>query len=437
MTATDTVTRLVEDGIIDEIIQRVKTGKEAEVFVVRRRDEFLAAKVYKERTQRNFKNDAGYKEGRAVRNSRDMRALAKGTRYGLELSETEWMSAEHDAMVKAIAAGVRVPKPELFYEGVLLMELVLDSDGKPAPRMSEITPTREEAVEWYREIVSSAVKLLTCDLIHGDLSAFNILLAWDGPTIIDMPQVVKAAHNSQAERYLVRDIRNVTEHFARYAPELKRRTNDGLLIWQKYEKRELTPEYFPEEGERLPDRRAPEMRSDRPRKGRPADRAVATGLISAQELKAALSIKAPKQQPAPAGPPSGQKQHGHKPHAPRPPGQKPHEPASPAHGKPHAPAHAQARPNAPAHAKPHAHTPAHPQARPHVQAKPHAPAKPNGAHPPPARDARPASRPGAPPPRPPQVERVNRPLAPVGGGGSASNHPSSARFRRPRPPRPA
>ncbi len=273
MSNTASIELLVADGIVDEVVQRVKTGKEAEVFVVRKGDNYLAAKVYKERTQRNFKNNVGYMEGRSVRNSRDMRAMGKRTKYGVAKAEDEWMHTEHDALMTLLDAGVRVPKAELFYEGVLLMELVLGQDGQPAPRLNDLSMSPEEAVAHHRDVVGMIVRMLCCDLIHGDLSPFNILMAWNGPTIIDLPQVVKAAHNSQAEQYLVRDVRNVTDYFARHAPELKKRLNDGHQIWRKYMRRELNPEFFPEEGqsfvpdrEFVPNRGAP--RGQRP-EGRP------------------------------------------------------------------------------------------------------------------------------------------------------------------------
>ncbi|MFM2153689.1 MAG: hypothetical protein RL199_2124 [Pseudomonadota bacterium] len=272
MASTASIEALVADGIVDEIVQRVKTGKEAEVFVVRKGADFLAAKVYKERTQRNFKNNVGYMEGRTVRNSRDMRAMQKRTGYGVAKAEEAWMLMEHDALVTAAAAGVRVPKAELFYEGVLLMELVLDPNGQPAPRLSELSFSPEEAVRHHRDVVSMIVKLLCCDLIHGDLSPYNVLLAWNGPTIIDLPQVVKAAHNSQAEPFLLRDVRNVTEFFARFAPELKQRAGDGHQIWRKYLRRELASDFFPEEGVAPPREPAPSRPPDRPRAPRPEGR---------------------------------------------------------------------------------------------------------------------------------------------------------------------
>lgn len=243
--ATDKIERLIDDGLVDELVQMVKTGKEAEVYVVRKGTEYFAAKVYKERTERNFKNNAGYREGRVVRNTRDMRAIAKATKYGLNRSEDEWMHAEHDACIALAAVGVRVPKAELFYEGVFLMELVLDADGQPAPRLIELAYTEEQAIALHAELIDMIIRMLLTDRIHGDLSAYNILMAWNGVTIIDFPQVVSAATNSQAQQFLERDVRNVTEFFARFAPSLKRQSGHGLRIWRAFERGELEVGFIP------------------------------------------------------------------------------------------------------------------------------------------------------------------------------------------------
>lgn len=243
--ATDKIEKLIDDGIVDELVQRVKTGKEAEVYVVRKGTEYLAAKVYKERTERTFKNNAGYREGRVVRNTRDMRAIAKGTKYGVNRAEDEWMHTEHDACIALAEVGVRVPKSELFYEGVFLMELVLDAHGNPAPRLIEIAFTEEEAIALHAELTDMIIRMMLTDRIHGDLSAYNILMAWNGATIIDFPQVVSAATNSQAQQFLERDVRNVTEFLARYAPSLKARSRDGLRIWRAFERGELEVGFIP------------------------------------------------------------------------------------------------------------------------------------------------------------------------------------------------
>lgn len=236
---------LLDDGVIDEVYTRLKTGKEAEIYLVRHAGEVVAAKVYKERNQRNFKNNATYMEGRRVRNTRTQRAIDKGSRFGQASAEQAWKAKESEALHKLHAAGVRVPRPVMFYEGVLLMEAVLDSDGRPAPRLIEAAIPREKAAEWYADLRSQAVKMLCCDLVHGDLSPYNVLAAWNGPTIIDFPQVVGAAHNSQAERFFIRDLENIRRFFAQHDPALHAAAGDAREIWRAFVRRELTPDFVP------------------------------------------------------------------------------------------------------------------------------------------------------------------------------------------------
>ncbi|MFL5351050.1 RIO1 family regulatory kinase/ATPase [Archangium sp.] len=236
---------LLADGVIDEVVGRLKSGKEADVYLVRHGGEVVAAKIYKEREHRNFRNNSGYREGRQVRNSRTARAIAKGSRFGVRAAEDAWKTAEADALGKLFAAGVCVPKPVIFYEGVLLMELVLDLEGHPAPRLEEASLTAEEASALYFDLRNQAIRMLCCDLIHGDLSAFNILLGNRGATIIDFPQVVDAAANSQAEFFFKRDLENLRRHFELADPSLRARAGDAAEIWRAYTKRELTPDYEP------------------------------------------------------------------------------------------------------------------------------------------------------------------------------------------------
>lgn len=236
---------LLDDGVIDEVYTRLKTGKEAEIYLVRHAGEVVAAKVYKERNARNFKNNAAYMEGRRVRNTRTQRAMEKGSRFGQASSEQAWKAKESEALHKLHAAGVRVPRPVMFYEGVLLMEAVLDSDGRPAPRLIEAAIPGDRAAEWYADVRSQIVKMLSCDLVHGDLSPYNVLLAWNGPTVIDFPQVVGAAHNSQAERFFIRDVENIRRFFASHDPALDARAGDAHEIWRAFVRRELTPDYVP------------------------------------------------------------------------------------------------------------------------------------------------------------------------------------------------
>lgn len=247
---------LLADGVIDEVTARLKSGKEADVYIVVHGGQYVAAKIYKERTQRNFKNNAGYKEGRLVRNSRTRRAMEKGSRFGQEAEEEAWKTAEAETLGKLHTAGVRVPSPVMFYEGVLLMELVVDAEGQPAPRLVDALLTPELASEFYRDLRQQAVKILCADLIHGDLSAYNILLGASGPTIIDFPQTVAAAANSRAEFFFKRDLDNLRLFFAGYEPGLMGRAGDSAEIWKAYVRRELTPDFEPT-GRGAPEGRGP------------------------------------------------------------------------------------------------------------------------------------------------------------------------------------
>lgn len=236
---------LLDDGVIDEIYARLKSGKEADIYLVRHAGEVVAAKVYKERNARNFKNNAAYKEGRRVRNTRTQRAMDKGSRFGQAAAEEAWKAKESEALHKLHAAGVRVPRPVMFYEGVLLMETILDANGRPAPRLIEADIPREKAAEWYADLRSQVVRMLTCDLVHGDLSPYNVLLAWNGPTVIDFPQVIGAAHNSQAERFFERDLDTIQRFFASLDPALAAHAGDSREIWRAFVRRELTPDFVP------------------------------------------------------------------------------------------------------------------------------------------------------------------------------------------------
>jgi RIO kinase 1 len=258
---------LISDGLIDEVLGRLKTGKEAEVWLVRHGDEVLAAKIYKERQVRSFKNNAGYKEGRQVRNTRTQRAIARGSKFGRESEEDAWKSAEADALYKLRAQGVRVPEPKAFYDGVLLMQLVVDGEGQPAPRLIDAHLTPEEAAAAYADLRAQVVTMLCAELIHGDLSPYNVLLGAAGPTLIDFPQVVGAAHNNLAESFFRRDLENLRTHLATIDPSLAARASDAAEIWSAYVRRDLTPDFVPTgRAPQGPDRqRAP----DRPRQGRP------------------------------------------------------------------------------------------------------------------------------------------------------------------------
>ena len=232
---------LIDEGLIDSVVRQLMSGKEAMVFVVRCGDDTRCAKVYKEATQRSFRQAVDYTENRKVKNSRQARAMAKGTRYGRESQEAAWQSAEVDALYRLAAAGVRVPKPHNFHDGVLLMELVTDAAGDAAPRLNDVAFTPEEARAHHASLLVEVVRMLCAGVVHGDLSEFNILLAADGPVIIDLPQAIDAAGNNHAPRMLLRDVANLRNFFGRYAPELLT-TQYGPEIWALYERGVLTPE---------------------------------------------------------------------------------------------------------------------------------------------------------------------------------------------------
>lgn len=245
----DSLQKLIEDGVIDDVKTQLMSGKEAAVYVVERHGELLAAKVYKSREQRTFKATSTYTEGRnQTRNTRDKRAMGKRTAWGKELIESSWRDMEYQALFQAFHAGVRVPEPVLLYDDVLLMQLLVDDNGIPAPRLADFDLPAEVAELLHREIYGQVRLLLQCGKIHGDLSAFNILIAAGGPTIIDMPQVVDASGNNQAAEILRRDLANVTEHLARFDARLLRFRDCGLVLWQHYQRGTLHLAIDPEEG---------------------------------------------------------------------------------------------------------------------------------------------------------------------------------------------
>ncbi|HCP55825.1 MAG: serine protein kinase RIO [Pseudomonadaceae bacterium] len=232
---------LVEDGLVDEVIRPLMSGKEAAVYVVRCGQELRCAKVYKEANKRGFRQAAEYQEGRKVRNSRDARAMAKGSKYGRKGQEDAWQNAEVGALFRLANANVRVPKPYDFLEGVLLMELVTDGEGGVAPRLNDVDLLPEDAREFHAFMIQEIVKMLCAGLVHGDLSEFNVLLGPEGPVIIDLPQAVDAAGNNHAFKMLERDVGNMAAYFGQFAPEL-RFSKFAKEMWALYEAGELTPD---------------------------------------------------------------------------------------------------------------------------------------------------------------------------------------------------
>ena len=232
---------LVQDGLVDEVIRPLKSGKEAAVYVVLSEGEIRCAKVYKDLKQRGFHKQAQYQEGRKVRNSRQERALNKGSKFGREQQEELWQNAEVDALYRLAAAGVRVPQPYNFVSGVLLMELFTDSAGNAAPRLNDLELSPAEALMYHDGLIKEVVKMLCAGIVHGDLSEYNILLDAHGPVIIDLPQAVDAAANNNAARMLSRDVDNLRAYFGQFAPELLT-TQYGKEIWKLFESGLLQPE---------------------------------------------------------------------------------------------------------------------------------------------------------------------------------------------------
>jgi RIO kinase 1 len=245
---------LIDDGVIEEVLRPLKSGKEAAVYVVRSGGEVRCAKVYKDMAQRSFQQRVQYQEGRKVRGSRESRAIGKASKYGRKQQEVAWKNTEVDALYQLREAGVRVPEPFGYFHGVLVMELVTDAEGFSAPRLGEVELTPEQAREYHGVLLQQVKLMLCCGLIHGDLSPYNVLVGPDGPIVIDFPQVVSAAGNNGARTMLLRDVNNLTAYLGRWAPELLE-TWYGEEMWEVFQAGELLPdtvltgEYTPDERE--------------------------------------------------------------------------------------------------------------------------------------------------------------------------------------------
>lgn len=233
---------LVEDGLIDEVIRPLMSGKEADVFVVRCGSDLRCAKIYKDSVKRSFKKAAQYTEGRKVRNSRRARAMEKGSRFGRKQQEETWQNAEVDALYRLARAGVRVPQPYGCFDGVLLMELITDEDGNVAPRLNDVSMSAEQASEDHALVMQYVMRMLCAGLVHGDLSEFNVLVDEDGPVIIDLPQAVDAAANNNAQAMLERDIKNMTDYYGLFAPALLD-SHYAQEMWALYEEGDLHPDF--------------------------------------------------------------------------------------------------------------------------------------------------------------------------------------------------
>lgn len=231
---------LVRNGLVDEVVSRLMSGKEADVYVVQSKGELCCAKVYKDARTRSFSQLAQYQEGRKGRNSRQARAMQKNSRYGRKETEEAWKNAEVDALRTLAEAGVRVPRVYDYADGILLMEFVVDADGSPAPRLNDLRLTAAKAREYHHELIKEIVLMLCAGIIHGDLSEYNVLVGRDGLVVIDLPQAVNAAGNNNARSMLERDVENITAYFGRFAPELIS-TDYGREIWKLYASGALSP----------------------------------------------------------------------------------------------------------------------------------------------------------------------------------------------------
>lgn len=231
---------MVRNGLVDEVVSRLMSGKEADVYVVQSKGELCCAKVYKDARTRSFSQLAQYQEGRKGRNSRQARAMQKNSKYGRKETEDAWKNAEVDALRTLAEAGVRVPEVQDYADGILLMEFVVDADGGAAPRLNDLRLTGEKAREYHRELIRNIVLMLCAGIIHGDLSEYNVLVGRDGLVIIDLPQAVNASGNNNARSMLERDVQNITAYFGRFAPELLS-TDYGKEIWKLYASGKLTP----------------------------------------------------------------------------------------------------------------------------------------------------------------------------------------------------
>ena len=232
---------LVDEGLVDEVISQLMSGKEATVFMVRCGEEIRCAKVYKEANKRSFKKAAQYQEGRKSKNSRRERAMQKGSKYGRSQQEEAWQNAEVDALYLLASSGVRVPEPYGCFDGVLLMELVTNDEGEVAPRLNDIIMDAEQAREDHAIIMTYVMRMLCAGIVHGDLSEFNVLVDDYGPVIIDLPQAVDASSNNNAKSMLQRDVENMTVYYSQYAPELAK-SKYAQEMWSLYENGELTPD---------------------------------------------------------------------------------------------------------------------------------------------------------------------------------------------------
>jgi RIO kinase 1 len=212
---------VTELAAVDYELGVLKTGKEADVFLVRRgvpgtdRSCLLAAKRYRDAGHRQFHRDAGYLEGRRVRESRINRAVANRSDYGKQAIAGQWAYAEFNALVRLYSARVPVPYPVQILGTEILLEFIGDADGTGAPRLAETRPGPAELASLWDQLVEALVTLAAAGLAHGDLSAYNLLVHHGRLVMIDLPQVVDIIANPGGRGFLERDAKNVATWFAK------------------------------------------------------------------------------------------------------------------------------------------------------------------------------------------------------------------------------
>lgn len=241
MRTPDSLTALVDHGIIEEVLRPLMSGKEAQVYLVVSGGQQCVAKIYKEAQNRSFQNRADYTEGRKVRNSRDQRAMGRGSRHGKAQNEAAWRSAEVDMIYRLRDAGVRVPQPQHYIDGVLIMELVVDAEGFPAPRLGDLVWEPADAEALFKQLLGEVVRMLSVGVVHGDLSDFNVLMSASGPVVIDFPQSVDAATNANARKLLIRDVDNLHRFASKFEPA-HAALPYAEEMWELYKRNALTPD---------------------------------------------------------------------------------------------------------------------------------------------------------------------------------------------------
>jgi RIO kinase 1 len=228
---------LFDEGLITDIEMQLKSGKEATVYLCRANPvttdaQQLVAKVFRPKRTRSFKEDARYKSGRVITNARTRRAVHKKTRFGQEFEDAWWINREHEILEHLHSVGADVPRPVRGSAFGILMEYIGDEDG-PAPQLRDVDLNASEARDVYERVMWNVELFLRNDLVHADLSPFNILYREGRATIIDFPQAVDARTNRNSYELLRRDVENVTKHFARYgvSADPDRLTGD---LWHRY-----------------------------------------------------------------------------------------------------------------------------------------------------------------------------------------------------------